>query len=37
MIFDLLLKRILIIFGLRIVRFGEFFERAFFNDKFDLV
>ena len=35
-ILDLLLKRILIIPGLRIARPGEFSERAFLNDKLDL-
>ncbi len=35
-ILDLLLKRILMISGLRIARPGEFSERAFFNEKLDL-
>ncbi|MBS0848102.1 tRNA uridine-5-carboxymethylaminomethyl(34) synthesis GTPase MnmE [Citrobacter sp. JGM124] len=35
-ILDLLLKRILILTGIRIARPGEFSERAFLNDKLDL-
>lgn len=35
-ILDLLLKRILLLPGLRIARPGEFSERAFLNDKLDL-
>jgi len=36
-ILDLLLKRILMLPGLRIAQPGEFLERAFINDKLDLV